>query len=221
VLDLSLLRIPTFGVSVLGGSLFRIGIGAIPFLLPMMLQLGFGYSAARSGLVTFASSAGALIMKPATQWALRWIGFRTTLLWNALISAALLGACAAFRPAWPMLGIYAVLLLGGFFRSLQFTAYNALAYADIPRSRMSAATSLYSTFQQLSLTLGIAVGAAALEVAIAVGGNARPSLLDFSLAFLVVTFFSLVAAPVPLLMPSEAGAELSGQRTGQTAERLR
>jgi EmrB/QacA subfamily drug resistance transporter len=211
VLDLSLLRIPTFGVSVLGGSLFRVGVGAIPFLLPLMLQLGFGQSAAESGLITFASSAGALIMKPATQWALRWAGFRTTLLWNAVISAVSLAACAAFRPTWPAAALYAVLLIGGFVRSLQFTAYNALAYADIPRERMSAATSLYSTLQQLSLTLGIAVGAAALEIAGAVGGHAVPSLTDFSIAFLIVAFISLLAAPASVLMPREAGAELSGR----------
>jgi EmrB/QacA subfamily drug resistance transporter len=211
VLDLSLLHIPTFGVSVLGGSLFRIGIGAIPFLLPLMLQLGFGYSAAESGLITFASSAGALIMKPATQSALRWVGFRTTLLWTAVISAALLAACAALRPGWPLVAIYALLLLGGFFRSLQFTAYNALAYADIPRDRMSAATSLYSTFQQLSLTLGIAVGATVLEIATALDRHQQPALIDFSIGFLVVAVVSLLAAPTSLLMPRDAGAELSGR----------
>ena len=211
VLDLTLLRIRTFGVSVISGSLFRVGIGAIPFLLPMMLQLGFGDSAAQSGLVTFASSAGALIMKPATQWALRHSGFRTTLFWNGILSAALLAICAAFRPAWPLALLYGVLLLGGFFRSLQFTAYNALAYADIPRERMSAATSLYSTMQQLSLTIGIAIGAAVLEIEISIGSHTGPTLTDFSAGFLVVACISLLAAPASLLMPREAGAELSGQ----------
>jgi len=221
VLELKLLRIPTFGVSVLGGSLFRVGVGAIPFLLPLMLQLGFGDSAAESGLITFASSAGALIMKPATQWALRWAGFRTTLVWNAVISAVSLAACAAFRPTWPVAAIYAVLLIGGFVRSLQFTAYNALAYADIPRERMSAATSLYSTLQQLSLTLGIAVGAAALEVAGAIGGHTGPTLADFSIAFLIVAFISLLAAPASALMPREAGAELSGRQPPDLPEARR
>jgi EmrB/QacA subfamily drug resistance transporter len=213
VLDLSLLRIPTFGVSVCAGSLFRIGIGAIPFLLPMMLQLGFGDSAAQSGLITFASAAGAILMKPAATWALRVAGFRPTLVWNAVLSALLLAACAAFRPGWPVVGIYAVLLLGGFFRSLQFTAYNALAYADIPRERMSAATAAYSTFQQLFLTTGIAIGAASLEFTSRLGGHATPTFGDFSLAFLVVALFSITAAPASLLMPREAGAELSGHVT--------
>ena len=134
VLDLSLLRLRSFAVSVLGGTLFRIGIGAVPFLLPLMLQLGFGRSAAQSGFITFASSAGALVMKPATQWALRLLGFRDTLLWNGVLSAVLLSLMAAFRPTWPAAALYGVLLTGGFFRSLQFTAYNTLAYA---RSRAS------------------------------------------------------------------------------------
>ncbi|MBV9782320.1 MAG: DHA2 family efflux MFS transporter permease subunit [Acidisphaera sp.] len=212
VLDLSLMRIPTFGISVLSATLFRVGIGAVPFLLPLMLQLGFGDSAAQSGAITFASSAGALIMKPAAQWALRRVGFRDTLLWNGIVSAVLLALYAAFRPAWPAAAIYAALLLGGFFRSLQFTAYNVLSYADIPRERMSAATGLYSTVQQLSLTLGISLGAGALEISMAVAGHGRPALADFSVAFLAVAGISFLAAPLSLLLPARAGAEMSGQR---------
>ena len=91
LLDLSLMRLPCFGVALSAMMLFRTGIGAIPFLLPMMLQVGFGNSAVESGLITFASSAGALVMKPATQRALRLFGFRDTLVWNGLISAVMIG----------------------------------------------------------------------------------------------------------------------------------
>jgi MFS family permease len=210
LLDFTLMRIPTFMVAVVAGTLFRIGIGAIPFLLPLMLQIGFGHSAAESGLITFASSAGALVMKPAAMTALRRFGFRDTLVVNAVISTALLALCAAFRPSWPMLAIYAALLFGGFFRSLQFTAYNTLAYADIPRLRMSAATSLYSTVQQVSMTLGVTIGAACLEVAMTLSHAAQPTLWDFSAAFIVVSLVTLVAAPIGLLMPVAAGEELSG-----------
>ena len=150
---------------------FRTGIGAIPFLLPMMMQVGFGDSAVESGLITFASAAGAFVMKRAAQHALRLFGFRDTLLWNGIMSGTMLGLCAAFRPAWPVAGIYAVLLVGGFFRSLQFTAYNTLAYGDVPRSRMSAATSLYITGQQLAATIGVSAGALALEVAMRLSGD--------------------------------------------------
>jgi EmrB/QacA subfamily drug resistance transporter len=210
LLDFGLMRLPTFAVSVVAGSLFRVGIGAIPFLLPLMLQLGFGQSAAQSGMITFASSAGALAMKPIATRTLRRFGFRATLIWNAALSAAFLGTCALFRPSWPLAAIYAVLLVGGFVRSLQFTSYNTIAYADIPRERMSAATSLYSTLQQVSLALGITAGAATLEIATAVSGHARPTLMDFSVGFAVITAVALLAAPAATLLPSDAGDEMTG-----------
>ena len=211
LLDLSLLGVATFRVSVVSGSLFRIGVGAVPFLLPLMLQLGFGDSPLRSGLVTFASAAGALAMKPVTGPALRRFGFRATLGWNGVASALLLGAMALFRPDWPMVALYAVLLAGGFARSLQFTAYNAVAYADIPPARMSAATTLYSTIQQLSLTLGVSAGAGALELAQVVGGQAQPATADFSAALLAVAAVSLAAAPLAFGLAADAGAEMSGR----------
>ncbi len=214
LLDLSLFRVPTFGVAVLAGSLFRVGVGAIPFLLPMMIQLGFGRSAAQSGMITFASAVGAIAMKPAAQSALRWFGFRATLFWNAALAACGVAACAAFRPWWPVPALYAVLIAAGFLRSLQFTAYNTLAYAEIPRNRMSAATSLYATVQQLSLTFGITVGAGTLALMGILSGREHVAVSDFSVAFLVVAAMMLVAAPASLLMPHDAGAEMSGHRHG-------
>lgn len=212
LVDLRLLRIPTFGLSVAAGSLFRIGVGAVPFLLPLLLQVGFGQSAAESGMITFASSAGALVMKPAAQYALRLFGFRATLICNGLISVITIALMAGFRPAWPLAAIYGVLLMGGFFRSLQFTAFNSIAFADIPPSKLSAATSFYSAFQQLSLTAGIAAGAAALEMFSKLSGHAAPVLGDYSAAFLAVAGMALVAVPVSMLLKADAGAELSGQR---------
>ncbi len=210
LLDLSLLKIPTFAVSVLAGTLFRVGVGAIPFLLPLMFQIGFGDSAAQSGLVTFASAIGAIIMKPAAQRALRAFGFRATLLWNAAISAFGVALCAAFRNWWPLPAIYAALILGGFFRSLQFTAYNTIAYADIPRERMSAATSLYATIQQLSLTFGVTIGTSALAISSHYRGHTTLQVGDFAFAFIVVALLMLLAAPASLLMPADAGEEVSG-----------
>jgi hypothetical protein len=180
-----------------------------------MLQVGFGRTAAESGMVTFASSAGALVMKPAAQFVLRKIGFRDTLVWNGILSAVLLAACGAFRPTWPAAAIYAVLLAGGFFRSLQFTAFNALAYADVPRARMSGATSLYSCIQQLSMTMGISCGAAALEISMALNHRAVPAVPDFTAAFLAVACVAVLAAPAALTMPRDAGAELAGRGLGR------
>lgn len=213
LLDFSLMKLPCFGVAFTAMMLFRTGIGAIPFLLPMMLQVGLGNSAVQSGLITFASSAGALVMKPATQHALRLFGFRDTLVWNGAASAIMLGLCAAFRPTWPAAAIYAALLAGGFLRSLQFTAYNTLAYGDVPRARMSAATSLYTTGQQLAATIGVSVGAGSLEVARTLAHHATPEVSDFSIAFLVVASLTALAAPVALFMPRNAGDDLTGRRS--------
>jgi EmrB/QacA subfamily drug resistance transporter len=216
ILDLSLMRIPTFGLSVTAASFFRVGIGAVPFLLPLMLQVGFGESAAQSGMITFASSAGALVMKPAAQYALRRFGFRATLILNGAISVITIALCAGFRPDWPLAAIYAVLLLGGFFRSLQFTGFNSIAFADIPPAKMSAATSFYSTAQQLSLTVGVATGAAALEISAVLFRHGLPSLGDYSVAFLAVAAVAAISVPVSMRLAGDAGAELSGQgrRTG-------
>jgi EmrB/QacA subfamily drug resistance transporter len=210
LLDVTLLRIPTFATSVVAGSMFRVGIGALPFLLPLMLQLGFGLSPLRSGLITFVSAAGALTVKPIAKPLLRRFGFRRVLSINAAISAGLVALTAAFRPDWPILLIYLVLLVGGVFRSLQFTAYNTIAYADIPPPRMSQATSLYSTLQQLSLTVGVTLGAAALAVLGAIAGKPHPRLEDFSAAFLIVGAVMLPAAWLALRLPRSAGEEMSG-----------
>jgi EmrB/QacA subfamily drug resistance transporter len=212
LIDFTLLRYRTFLVSITSGTVFRIGVGALPFLMPMMLQLTFDRSPVQSGLITFASSAGALVMKPVSVKALQLFGFRDTLVYNGVLAAVLLGLCGALRPAWPVAMIYLLLLAGGFFRSLQFTAYNALAYGEIPRARMSAATSLYSTLQQVSLTLGVSIAAATLTVTMALDGHAGPMLIDFSLSFLVVALISLSAAPLSLTMPRDAADDVTGHR---------
>jgi MFS family permease len=211
MLDFRMMRIPTFRLSVLAGSLSRIAVGAMPFLLPMMLQLGFGLSALHSGLITFVGSVGSLAMRAAAPWFLRRLGFRNVLVWIGLLATPLLASIAAFRPGWPLPAMYAVLLLNGFFQSLQFMAYNTIAYADVPRPQMSAATSFYTTFQQMSLTLGIAVSAAVLAASIRVLHHATPQLSDFSVAFLAVAAVALFAPIVSLQLEHGAGAELSGQ----------
>ena len=165
VLNLALFRIPTFRIGVIGGSIFRTGIGAIPFLLPLMLQLGFGLDALQSGLITFVSAAGALIMKTLARTILARFGFRRVLITNAVIGAAFLAASGLFTPTTPHAIMLSVLLVGGCFRSLQFTGINALSYADVSNREMSSATSLSSVAQQLSLSMGVTIGAFALESA--------------------------------------------------------
>lgn len=209
LLDFSLMKLPTFAISVVAGSLFRVGIGAVPFLLPMLMQLGFGRSAVESGLITFSVAVGAVLSKPGTVTVLRQFGFRRVLIGNGLISALSLAIYAAFRPSWPMWLLYVILLVSGYLRSLQFTAYNTIAYADVPAPRMSAATTLYSALQQISLTVGIPISAGVLHV---VRAGVVPTPAEFGAAFLVVAAISLLAGPVALFLPHDAGAEMSGAR---------
>ena len=159
VLDLSLIRIPTFRANVIGGSLFRLGIGALAFLLPLMLQLGFNYTPLKSGLVTFTAAVGAFAMKGFAARIIRRFGFKRILIFNGLLASAFTAACALFTPSTPFFAMVAVLLVGGFFRSLQFTATNTIAYADVDARRMSSATPLVSVAQQLSIAAGVAIGA--------------------------------------------------------------
>jgi EmrB/QacA subfamily drug resistance transporter len=210
LLDFSLMRLPSFAVSVFAGSLFRVGVGAVPFLLPMMLQLGFGRSAVQSGSITFAAAAGAIVSKPGIQYLLRALGFRNVLVVNGVIGGFGLALYAAFRPDWPVWWLYVVLLVTGYLRSVQFTAYNTIAYAEVPPARMSAATTLYSALQQISLTVGIPIGAAVLHFVRV--GNSTPKPAAFSAAFLAVAAITVLAGPASLFLPRNAGDEMSGRR---------
>ncbi|MBB4196240.1 EmrB/QacA subfamily drug resistance transporter [Rhodoblastus sphagnicola] len=209
ILDLTLFRIKTYRASVIGGSLFRIGVGATPFLLPLLLQLGFGMTPFQSGLTTFVATAGALIMKATAASALQKFGFRTVLLINGLISSLLLAAIGLFGVATPQAALMAVLFAGGFFRSLQFTAINALAYADIDAARLSKATSFYAVAQQLALSAGVTFAAAALEIARALSGGALGA-KEFPPAFFTVALISATSLLVFLPLARDAGSKLSG-----------
>lgn len=210
ILDLTLLAVPSFRLSVIGGSLTRITQGAQPFLLPMMLQLGFGMTAAASGAITIASAIGSLAMKGLAPRVLRRWGFRNSLIVGGLGASAGYAVCGLFRPDWPVPLIFAVLMTSGFFMSFQFSAYNTIAYDEIPPERMSSATSFYATFQQLMLSFGICIGAASLHVGMLSSGHIHPQLTDFTLAFLVVTTVSATATIWNRRFAPDAGAQLSG-----------
>jgi EmrB/QacA subfamily drug resistance transporter len=208
ILDLSLLRLATFRIAVTGGLLFRISVGALPFLLPLMLQLGFGMTAFQSGSLTFVSGMGAMIMKFAAQPLLRRFGFRGVLTGNALIAAVLLAGPGAFTPATPLAVMIAVLFVGGLSRSLQFTALNAIAYADVPPERLSQATSFTAVLQQLSGSLGITLAAMTLELMAALHGTASTDLGNFPVVFGVVTVLAVASALIFTRLSRVAGADL-------------
>jgi EmrB/QacA subfamily drug resistance transporter len=215
VIDLSLMRIPTYAAATIGGFLFRMGMGALPFLLPLMLQVGFGLSALQSGLLTFASAAGAMTMKLGVQTIIRALGFRTVMVVNAVISATFLTSYALFRPSTPQIVIFLALLSGGFFRSLQMTSINSLGYADVPAAMLSRATSLTSMCQQLSQAVGVATGAMLLFIFLALRGETHLTPLDFSLAFVAVGCIGMLSVPFFLKISPDAGAEVSGHGPGR------
>jgi EmrB/QacA subfamily drug resistance transporter len=212
IIDLSLLTSPTFFTSVVGGFIFRVGIGSIPFLLPLMLQLGFGLSPFASGSLTFAAAAGAMAMKFSATAILRRLGFRTVLIASAGISGAFLASYGFFTQATPGWTILIALLLGGFFRSLGFTALNAIGYADIEPAQMSRATSFSSVSQQMSQTVGIAAGAAAIESIQFLYGDDHLIVRDFGPAFFIVALISTASILIFARLSPDAGAEVSGRK---------
>jgi MFS family permease len=209
-IDFSLLELPTFHQATVAGSLFRTGAGATPFLVPMLLQLGFGRSASQAGLVSFATAVGALAMKPLARPLLRRFGFRVALAVNALLAALGIAICAAFTPAWPAVALFLVLALGGLARSLQFTALSTLAFADVPQPRLSAATSFFGTAQQLSPALGVVLATGSLEASAGLHGRSGLAVADFGWAFVVAGLVVASSAPFFLRLHPEAGGAVSG-----------
>jgi EmrB/QacA subfamily drug resistance transporter len=219
VLDFSLLRLSTMRAAVVGGFLFRLGIGALPFLLPLLMQIGFGLSPFQSGLVTFGSSAGALGMKTLAARIIRTFGFRNLMTINAVVSSVFLAACALFTPATPLLLILIILVVGGFFRSLEFTAINTVAYAEVEAAQMSRATTLVSVNQQLAVSAGVAVSAFSVESTLWWHGATDLSATAFAPAFIVVSIISATSAFFFWQMPDDAGHEISGRKVTEIASR--
>lgn len=216
LLDLRLFRITSFDAGVTGGLLFRIGIGSTAFLLPLMLQLGLGIDPLRSGLITLAGALGALLMKMLAGRILRGAGFRTVLLVNGFVASALVALTALIGPTTPQLAIVVLLLATGLSRSLQFTCLHAISYADIDHDKASAATSIASVAQQVSLGFGVAIGAMALEVSARIAGRAAPAVADFHLTFLVVAALSLLSLLRIGKLSPDAGHELAGRPAPET-----
>jgi EmrB/QacA subfamily drug resistance transporter len=217
VLDLSLLAIPTMRAAVVGGFIYRSGIGAMPFLLPLLLQLGFNLTAFESGLITLSNVVGAMGMKTVIPLILRQYGFRRVLMVNALVSAMLVATCATFTPGVSFAWIVAVLIVGGFFRSLEFTSINTIAYADVDNRRMSRATALVSVAQQVSISVGIAIGGLAVDLTLWARASDTIKAADFQPAFLAIAVIAGTASLLFARLPVDAGAELARRTTAPDA----
>jgi MFS family permease len=215
LLDLRVLRIATFRVTAFGGAVFRAVITAVPFLLPLFFQLGFGWTAAQSGLVVMALFLGNVTIKPATTPLMRRFGIRTVLLGAVTVSALSLIGMAQLEPGTPLPWLLALLAGSGIVRSIGFSAYNSAAFADVEPGRMTSANTLMSTIQELSAGLGVAVGALLVELA---GPIARGAGLGagadepFRVAFVVLAVFLVVPAIEAVLLPRTAGAAVTGRR---------
>jgi EmrB/QacA subfamily drug resistance transporter len=210
--DLALFKLRSFGASMGGGSLFRIGASTLPFLLPLKLQIVFGMSASASGLVTFATALGAFAMKPLVRPLLQRFGFRAVLVVNGVLAAFGVAVCALFTPAWPIAAIFIVLAIGGLTRALQFTSLATLSFADVPQEKLAPATAMTGTLQQLGQALGVVLGSLSLEAAMLATGASGPGPAEFAIAFVVAGVVVLTSIPSALRLPADAGARVSGHR---------
>jgi MFS family permease len=211
LLDLSVFRIHTFAIATAAsGTAGRVSINSAPFLLPLLFQVGFGFSAIRTGTFILVYFVGNLGMKVVTTPLLRRFGFRSILCFNGLIAALSLAACSLLSAETPEIISFALLLIAGLSRSMQFTALNTLTFADINASQRSSASTLSSMLQQMSMLLGVAIAAMVLNLSQIVHGNVTTSLMDFRVAFFVVGLIGVVSALRFLELPWNAGAEVSG-----------
>ncbi|EHK0946701.1 MFS transporter [Citrobacter farmeri] len=212
MIRLDAMQVPTFRVTMYGGSLFRASISAVPFLLPLMFQVGFGMNAFQAGSLVLAVFVGNLTIKPATTPLIRWLGFKKLLLINGALNILALLACALLTPTTPVWLVLLVLYLGGVFRSIQFTGISTLAFADVPSAQMSYANTLFSTATQLAVGLGISLGAIGIRIGANVsewlGINAIPG-ISFRLAFVAIALICLIGMVDTLRLAKNAGSAVS------------
>ncbi|MDG4665979.1 MFS transporter [Mycobacterium sp. 236(2023)] len=198
---LSVLRVRTLRITVSGGSMYRLVITTVPFLLPLLFQLEFGWSAFTAGLMVAALFVGNLTIKPFTTPLMRRFGIKRVLLVNGVVSIAWFGVLAAIQPGTPIAVIAIALYVSGALRSIGFTAYNSLAFADVDGDELTHANTLNATVQELAAGLGIAVAALLLTV-----------LASYSWTFLVLGALLAVTLVETLRLPGDAAAHVSGAR---------
>ena len=205
---LEVFRIETFRVATLPGSLFRMAVFSVPFLLPLLFQVGFGLSALASGSLIMAVFAGNLAMKPLTTPLLRRFGFRRVLLVNGVITVLLLAACGWLRATTPRPLVLLILFLGGLGRSMELTSLTTMGFSDLPENLKGNGTTLATTLQQMTTSVGVAIAALTLHVAAAVRGRNSPA--DFRIAFCVMAAIAAAALPFFAGLHPDSGAAVSG-----------
>ena len=221
IIDLSLLKIPTFSAAVVGGNMTRLAVGAMPFLLTLLFQVGFGYSPLASGMITFSMAIGALMMKfIATSVFARW-GFRRVLLINGTLTGLMTITNAFFIESTPVLLMGTLLLIGGFFRSLQFTGVNSLAFADIEPEQMSQASSFAATAQQIGISLGMGIATVTLDLSMQMRGASHLSIGDIHTGFWVIGLLSIAAAYWFYKLDAKAGEGITVHKERKNRVRIK
>ncbi len=216
ILDLRLFRQPLFRLTMIGGTVFRLGTGAMPFLFPLMLQLAFGLSPFETGMVTFASAVGAFAMKFVAERIIARIGFRSALILSCTITAAGVLAMGIYSPGTPGPIMMSFLVITGFFQSLFWTTTNAFIFADVADKDAGQANVIGQVSVQLSLAFGVALGGGALEGFRLLHGG-EPLLADFHWAFWMMAAITLASALIFLRLPKFAS--MNSHRTqGEAAE---
>jgi hypothetical protein len=212
------LRVPTYRFVIVVGTAMRVLISAVPFLLPLMFQLGFGLGPFTAGLLVIALFAGNLGIKPLTSPLLKRFGFRTVLAANAFAQAATMLGCAVLATT-AAVPVVVLLIASGASRSLQFTALGTLAFADVPQPVMNSANTVFSVAFQLALGVGVAVGAALLRAAgLVLRVPAAPNLAVFHGAFGVLSVVMALTGLAALRLAGDAGADVSGHLTARSAD---
>jgi EmrB/QacA subfamily drug resistance transporter len=207
LLDLRIVRVRTYRVTALGGSVFRAVITAVPFLLPLFFQIGFGWTAAQAGLAVIALFAGNIGIKPATTVLMRRFGIRTVMLGSVIASAVCLVAMAFLQASTPLPVLLGLLALSGIFRSTGFTTYNTIAFADVPAERMTSANTLMSTIQEVGGGLGVAVGALLVRFGEPLTGGDG----GYRVAFVALAVLLAAPAVEAITLPRTAGNVLTGR----------
>jgi EmrB/QacA subfamily drug resistance transporter len=210
LVDLSILELVTYRANIVGGLPLRIAIGAVPFLLPLLMQLGLGLSPMESGLLTVAVAIGSLGTRTVIAWLMRSIGFRTLLMVSALVTSAIYMTYSAFGPGTPRALMFAIMLLGGLFNSTAMVALNTLGYTEVAPSRASHATTMAAMAQQLSSAIGVVLGTALLAVTHQFHGEASTPLQsrDFAPAFLFIGGMTLISVLAFRKLSADDGEEL-------------
>ncbi len=213
LVNLETLRRQTFFIGTIsGGSISRAAISATPFLLPLLFQVGFGLSPVASGMLLLIYMAANLSMKALTNPLLRRFGLRSVLVVNGAIASAGIAACAALSPGLPRLLSALILILAGASRSMQFTSITFISFADVSAAERASASVLFSLTQQISMGMGVAVGALMLNFSRVLRHASTLSLFDFRLALVLAGALSAFALLSYARLASDAGAEISGPR---------